>query len=114
MKAKKIAGHSVSGIVVLIASLLISILTGNEQMIGKLIGTVLDETIAVPAVDSQDGEIMTLVISEDGDTLLHSDKLQLEGGLDFTGKKGDAIMVQKMNGVWVQIGKRLIEMEEFE
>lgn len=112
-KVKQLAGHSVSGIVVLIISVLLNILTGNEQVIGKLIGTILEETTTVPVESSDDGEIMTLVISEDGDILLNSDKLQLEGGLDFRGMKGDAIMIQKMDGVWVQIGKRLIEMEDF-
>jgi len=114
MQAKKIASHSWSGAVVLVVSLVVSFLTGNEQMIGQIIGTVLQETVIVPDEDSQDGEIRTLVISQDGDTLLNSDKLQLAGGLDFTGLKGDAIIVQKMDGVWVQIGKRLIEMEGFE
>lgn len=112
-KVKQLAGHSVSGIVVLIISVLLNTLTGNEQVIGKLIGTILEETTTVPVESSDDGEIMTLVISEDGDILLNSDKLQLEGGLDFRGMKGDAIMIQKMDGVWVQIGKRLIEMEDF-
>lgn len=82
-------------------------------MIGKLIGTILEETTTVPAESSRDGEIMTLIISNDGDTLLHSHKLQLAGGLDFQGKKGDAIIMQKMDGIWVQIGIRLIEMEDF-
>lgn len=112
-KVKQLAGHSVSGIVVLIISVLLNILTGNEQVIGKLIGTILEETTTVPVESSDDGEIMTLVISEDGDILLNSDKLQLEGGLDFRGMKGDAIIIQKMDGVWVQIGIHLVDMEDF-
>ena len=112
-KAKTIAGHSVSGIVVLIASLLISILTGNEQMIGKLIGTALNETIDVPAENAQEGEVMTLVISKDGDIILNSEKIQLAGGLDFQGKKGDAIMFQMVNGVWVQFYVSLVDTEDF-
>jgi len=114
MKAKKIAGHSISGIVVLVLTIAISFLTENEAIIGKLIETVLSETAAVATQDSQDGEIRTLVVAKDGDTILNSDKLQLAGGLDFTGIKGDAIILQKMDGVWVQIGKRLVDMENFQ
>lgn len=112
-KAKNLAGHSVSGIVVLIASFVISFLTGNEEIIGKLIETVLEETVAIPVESSQDGEIMTIKIAKDGDTILNSDKIELAGGLDFTGMKGDAIILQRIDGVWVQIGKRLIDMEDF-
>jgi len=113
MKAKTIAGHSVSGIVVLILTIVLSFLAEDPEMIGKLIETVLDETGHVTDQGSQDGEIRTLIIAKDGDTLLHSDKLRLSGGLDFTGLKGDAIILQKIDGNWVQIGKRLIEMENF-
>jgi len=114
MKVKKIAGHSISGIVVLVLTIAISFLTENEEIIGKLIETVLSETATVATQDSQDGEIRTLVIAKDGDTILNSGKLMLAGGLDFTGIKGDAILLQKMDGVWVQIGKRLIDMEDFQ
>ena len=114
MQVKKLAGQSVSGIVMLIAMVVYSIMTGNEQLIGKLMETALEETVSVSDEGSRDGEIRTIKIAKDGDTIISSDKLQLEGGLDFTGKKGDAVIVQKIDGVWVQIGKRLVDMEDFQ
>ena len=118
MKTKTIAGHSVSGIVVLVLMLVISVLTGDEEQTQKLLGIVFEtafqNTTTVTDDPAEDGEIATLVIANDGDTIYNSDKLELAGGLDFTGLKGDAIIMQKIDGVWVQIGKRLIDMEDFQ
>ena len=114
MQPKKIAGQSVSGIIVLVVVVVVGFLTGNEELIGKIIKTALDETLTVAAENVQEGEVMTIVISNTGDTILNSDQMKLEGGLDFTGKKGDSITLQRIDGVWVEIGKHLVEERDFQ
>lgn len=111
MKKHDIA--SVGSIVILAAVFAYSILTGNDALIGKIIETAIEETTA-PSLEGEDGEIITLVIANDGDTIKHTDNQQLMGNLDFTGNKGDSIVLQKQNGVWVEIGRRKKEMEAYE
>jgi len=40
---------------------------------------------------------------EDGAELKHSEKVELMGELDFTGLKGDMLILRKTDGKWVEI-----------
>ena len=114
MDIKKIAGGSISGIVVLVAMIAISIFTGDKEMLDRLIETALKETIAILVDDAGDGEEITLVIGADGDSIRNSGTLQLMGGLDFTGKKGDAITFRKRGDIWVETNRTLAEERDFQ
>jgi len=113
MNFKKLAGGSASGIIVIVAMIVISYFTGDEEMLGKLIETALKETVAIPAEGADDGAQITLVIGEDGDTIRSSSAMQLMGGLDFTGKKGDTITFRKNGDVWIETSRVLVEERDF-
>ena len=115
MQAKKIAGYNVSGVVVLVITIVLRLLSGDDAIIGRLIETALQETHTVVAEDAKENEIITIVVANDGDIIRNSDGVRLAGGIHFRGKKGDRIVLQKQDdGVWLQIGKHLIEMRDFE
>lgn len=108
MEIKKVASNSIGGIGVLLVVLVIGFLTGNEEMIDRLIETVLRETLVVPVENAADDTKTTLMIANDGDTLRNTSVMQLMGGLDFTGKQGDTITFQKHGNVWVETARTLV------
>jgi hypothetical protein len=102
----------IGSIVILAIALVWALVTGDDALVGRIIETALEETIA-PSLEGEDGEVITLTIANDGDMVKHTDNQQLIGGIDFTGVKGDSIVLQKQDGVWVEIGRRLVEMEAY-
>ena len=56
-----------------------------------------------------EGSIRAIEFSDDDSLLKHSDKVELMGELNFTGLKGDMIIVRKTDGKWVEIARYLKE-----
>ena len=114
MRVKQVAKYNIGTVVALIAAAIFVFLTGDESLIGIIVDTEFREATVPSLEEAAEGEIITLRIGSDGDTIKHTAQLQLSGGIDFTGKKGDSIILQKQDGVWVEIGRRLVEMEAYE
>jgi len=55
-----------------------------------------------------DGTVVKVNFNVDGE-IQNSDSLQLMGGADFTAVPGDKLYLNKTDGVWVEIGRRLVE-----
>lgn len=68
---------------------------------------IIDELLAL--LDEVDNGTVKAVEFADGAELKHSDKVELMGELNFTGLKGDMIIVRKTDGKWVEIGRYLKE-----
>lgn len=60
-------------------------------------------------LDEVDDGTVKAVEFTDGAELKHSDKVDLMGELDFSGLKGDMIVLRKTDGKWVEIGRYLKE-----
>jgi hypothetical protein len=69
-------------------------------MIDELL-TLLDEV--------DDGAVKAVEFSADDTLLEHGEKVELMGELNFTGLKGDMIVLRKTDGKWVEIGRYLKE-----
>jgi hypothetical protein len=61
--------------------------------------TLLDEV--------EEGAVMAVEFTVDDALLKHGDRVELQGELSFTGRKGDMIILRKTDGRWVEIGKYL-------
>jgi hypothetical protein len=70
-------------------------------------GIVDELLILLEEVD--EGTVKAIEFNADDTVLEHSDKVELQGELSFTGLKGDMIIVRKTDGKWVEIGKYLKE-----
>jgi len=57
----------------------------------------------------EEGTVKAVEFSADDSLLEHSDKVDLMGELDFTGLKGDMIIVRKTGDKWVEIARYLKE-----
>ncbi|MHC4608632.1 MAG: hypothetical protein ACYTAF_17125 [Planctomycetota bacterium] len=84
MNVKKPIVNSISGIVVIVAVLVYSLVTGDEALLGRLVETILRETALPPIDDAVEQEIITIKIANDGDVVKHGDGISLAGETDFT------------------------------
>ncbi len=109
MAVKKHDAGSIAAIVMLVAVLIYSFMSGNAELLGRLLQT-QERVTVLPAWDEpQEGEIVTIVIATDGDVIKHSSSVHLQGAIEFTGMKDDKLVLQMTNGVWSEIGRHLIE-----
>jgi len=108
MTVKKHDLASIATIVIFVAVLVYTFMTGDPALLGRLLKT-QEKVTSAPALDEpQDGEIITVKIANDGDIIEHSDKLRLEGAIEFTGKKGDKLVLQRDGDAWVEIGRYFV------
>ncbi len=69
---------------------------------------IVDELLAL-LDEVDDGTVKAVEFSLDDTLLEHSESVELMGELDFTGLKGDMIVLRKADGKWVEIGRYLKE-----
>jgi len=109
MTIKKHDIGSIITIVSLLVGLVYFFATGDPALLGRLLETKEDITTA-PALDEvQDGEVITIEIANDGDIIEHGDKLRLAGATEFTGKKGDRLVLQRRGDAWIEIGRHFVD-----
>jgi hypothetical protein len=109
MKGKKLAINSISGVVILAVVLVYALVTDDEALLGRLVETVVSETLLPALDDATNEEIITIKIANDGDIIKHGRGMSLAGELDFTGQKGDTLVFQKQGDFWIEIGRYLVE-----
>ena len=108
MTVKKHDLASIATIVIFAAVLVYTFMTGDPALLGRLLKT-QENVTAAPALDEpQDGEIVTVEIANDGDIIEHSERLRLQGSIEFTGKKGDRLVLQRHGDAWVEIGRYFV------
>jgi len=109
MAIKKHDTASIATIVMLIAGLIYTFVSGDAELLGRLLKTQESVTSAPAWDEPQDGEIITVEIANDGDIIEHSDKLRLQGSIEFTGKKGDRLVLQRRGDAWIEIGRHFVD-----
>jgi len=109
MTVKKHDAGSIATIIMLIAGLVYFFVTGDPALLGRVLETKEGITAAPALEDPQEGEVVTIEIANDGDIIQHSDTLQLEGSIEFTGKKGDKLVLQRHGDAWVEIGRHFVD-----
>ncbi len=58
--------------------------------------------------EAEEGAVRALSVLSDGVVWLNSPRLQLLGGIDFKGGKGDVLWFQYRGGGWREVARRLI------
>ena len=58
--------------------------------------------------DGEDGDIKVIKFDRDLLTIEHSDRIQLQGDVDFDGKVGDVLVFRYEDGVWKEFSRHLV------
>lgn len=62
--------------------------------------------------DGKEGEVRIIKFDEDFLSIKHSDKIQLQGEVNFEGEVGDVLVFRYEDGVWKEFSRHLNEGDE--
>jgi len=108
---KQIFGTSgVAGVVSAIAVVLYSIFFGSDGINFAVTVDYDGDTLALQTALAvfPDGTVVKADFIVAGE-IQHNANMRLMGDADFTGIQGDKLYLNKIDGAWVEIGRRLVE-----
>lgn len=111
MKMKKTATGTAGAILAILFALLGAYLDSDIAEIKEAISVPYTGDMAalrVVLAGYGDNAVVAVAMASDGIEIPRSDAIRLEGGMNSAWDDGDILVLFKKDGVWVEIGRRLV------